>query len=646
MSTPNPVPAPNAQLEAALVQFANQPGVTADQAAQLRAAVTADASQLQLLNQHAQANNLRGFALPQTGSTAPNLVGSYDMASGVVTLPPSAFQPNGTVASADLTATVKVQQMSVAFAHSTWPENTAPAGAAPNIVQHPVTQDMVSNLQRTINESPVLAEEVRRAVSTVDEGDSQQPKRAHLERFGFVDPGQAAGGTYDGQSKTMNLPAFGLQTGNSANPKGQYDAIDMTFVLGHEIQHGFNHPGKREATTTYVQAVEGVAKAPQEIHDYTPAMGAYIQAGRDDEARAEISGWNALLSREKQVNPSANAADILQLQNGRLPDFGHMDTTVSPPAAVPAAGLSFSPDGSLSQTPANIAAMGQHYFNRPAHAYKQPGDRPVGLGENPNPLLRTDYTNYYGTWAVETAIAYERAYQPGHAAAGIQPQMAINMSSIGLHQDLMELNGIDLGSNTNPQPYLDTSTTPPTPGNFDHTQNGPQDHQHVTPVGPAAPGDGRPSDPRNPDDPDHPLYLNVRAGVERAEAALGRGWDDNSERLTASLTLLAKQKGFGPEDKFEVGFSTRTPTATTQPGELVFLNRVSGNVSPDPFANRAEMDTASAIARPADAVYRDLDAHNQAQAQLQARTPTQQPDPTDQSPKGPDDPSRGGPVVR
>lgn len=188
MSTPNPVPAPNAQLEAALVQFASQAGVTADQAAQLRAGVMADATQLQLLNQHAQAGQLNGFALPLAGSTAPNLIGSYDMASGVVTLPPSAFQPNGTVASADLTAAVKVQQMSVAFAHGTWPENTAPAGAPPVIAQYPVTQGMVDNLQRTLNESPVLAADLRRAVTTVDTGDTQMPRRAHLERFGFVDP--------------------------------------------------------------------------------------------------------------------------------------------------------------------------------------------------------------------------------------------------------------------------------------------------------------------------------------------------------------------------------------------------------------------------------------------------------------------------
>src|SRR3546814_13206621 len=45
-------------------------------------------------------------------------------------------------------------------------------------------------------------------------------------------------------------------------------------------------------------------------------------------------------------------------------------------------GLTFNPDGSLSQTPANVSAMGRHYFDRPPPTYAQPGQRPVGIGEH------------------------------------------------------------------------------------------------------------------------------------------------------------------------------------------------------------------------------------------------------------------------
>ncbi|MCM5618807.1 hypothetical protein NEH48_20760, partial [Xanthomonas hortorum pv. pelargonii] len=54
---------PNAQLEAALKQFASQSGVTPEQVAQLSSAVVADSQQLGLLNQDAQNGHLKAFAL-------------------------------------------------------------------------------------------------------------------------------------------------------------------------------------------------------------------------------------------------------------------------------------------------------------------------------------------------------------------------------------------------------------------------------------------------------------------------------------------------------------------------------------------------------------------------------------------------------
>jgi len=74
---------PNAQLQAAIAQFAAQPGITPDQEAQLRAAITQDANLLQHLNQDAASGQLKGFALPQAGAAA-NRARTYDMDSGVV----------------------------------------------------------------------------------------------------------------------------------------------------------------------------------------------------------------------------------------------------------------------------------------------------------------------------------------------------------------------------------------------------------------------------------------------------------------------------------------------------------------------------------------------------------------------------------
>lgn len=82
---------PGPQLEAALAQFAGQQGVTQDQLAQLRNAINADPALLAQFDQQAQTGNLRGFALQSANSTTPNLTGTYDIQSGVVTLPAASF---------------------------------------------------------------------------------------------------------------------------------------------------------------------------------------------------------------------------------------------------------------------------------------------------------------------------------------------------------------------------------------------------------------------------------------------------------------------------------------------------------------------------------------------------------------------------
>ena len=94
----------------------------------------------------------------------------------------------------------------------------------------------------------------------------------------------------------------------------------------------------------------------------------------------------------------------------------------------PLPGLTFDSDGSLLQTPANVAAMGQDYFDRPSPNYPQPGQRPVQLGEHTdlsgNPQPSADYTNYYGTWALEQIVGAEGQANVRHQ--GARPRIAID----------------------------------------------------------------------------------------------------------------------------------------------------------------------------------------------------------------------------
>ncbi|CTP93375.1 hypothetical protein XTPLMG728_3749 [Xanthomonas translucens pv. poae] len=122
---------------------------------------------------------------------------------------------------------------------------------------------------------------------------------------------------------------------------------------------------------------------------------------------------------------------------------------------------------------------------------------------------------------------------------------------------------------------------------------------------------------------DRALHDKVRSGVAQAEQALGKDWDDTSERLTASLTLLARQSGFSERDQLSVGFNR--PTAALQGGELAFVYRDGATASPDPYANRAHMTTSEAIARPAQETYQQLQAYTAQQQATQAQTQAQSP---------------------
>jgi hypothetical protein len=565
-------PHPNAQLEAALASFGQQPGVSADQEAQLRSAITTDARLLGQLNQVAQAGQLQGFALPASGSTTANLVGQYDLQTGIVALPTTAFQPSGTVPSADLKAVMQLQEMSIRFGNSTYIDPPQAGVATP--ATHPVSHDMLDNLQNTINGSSVLAEQVKKAATTRDPG--AHPSRMLLENFDFVRPDMHAGGTYDGRSHSMNVPALGLQTYTATNPQGNFNADDMTFVIGHEIQHGFNHPAKAQAGVAFAQQVGQVVNSAAVVHDYTAPVRNYIQAGRDDEAKAEIAGWNAVLSRQQQINPNTNLATMQGLQTmSRQHDFVELDPATN--TVVAKSGLSFNPDNTLSQSPANIAAMGQHYFNRPDPASAQPGQRSVNIGESG----KTDYMNYYGTGAIETVIQAERQHAQHHP--GVVHKLTIDMAGIGLKENLMEQEGINIKINkATPQPYYDSSQTPPALHHFDHTQDGsvnPQhDHQYVpivpsmpTPAGRNGKADEQDRPPTeevkpgrngavfldNPSHQNHAMFATLLGAVNERDKQLGREPDEISRQLAGGLTEKARERGLDT-----IGAAKFTPDGT------------------------------------------------------------------------------------
>lgn len=573
---------PNPQLEAAIVRLQDSPGSDPGQVAALRAAIRADDDLLDSLNDAARQGRVTGFA--SSGQDPVHSIGRYDLASGVVTLPSAALAGQGNASQADLVATLKLQDMTVRLSQQTYVDHGG--GRAR------VSQAMVDHLQQTISESPVLAKELRAAVVA-------EPA-PHLKNFAFLDPSFGAGGTYDGDAKTMNLPAARLLPKGPGNQLG-FNPDSLTFVIAHEVQHGFNHHGKREAYKAFDREVRDIARDKDPVNDYTAPMAKLIQAGREDEARAEIAGWNAVLSRMQNTGRVEKLDDMLNSKASQVRDFIERDANRN---VAPVGGLSFNADFSLEPSAANIAAMGRNYFDKmPANTPGVPESKTSSLG----PHKEADYPNYYGRNAIERAITIDRKH--AHAVGGVEPQMHIDMGRLRLDERLVERLGLDIDPRPQErQAYYDTSQSPPVLRHFDHTKTGHNLNQHV-PIDAAVLADDpiskerREPTPAQAGHPDHSLYVQIADQVRLQDQKHGRQWDEASERMTASLLALAKQQGLSEVD--HVVFSAKTGQVAA--GENVFI--VQGQLE-DPASRRAHMKTDEAVRTPETASFEKVAAIN------------------------------------
>jgi hypothetical protein len=449
----------NQALGSAIASFASQPGVTPDQVDQLRNALVADQGLLASVNTAATAGTLRGFALeaaqPQRMPT-----GLYDKGTGIVTVPNSSFTSTGTTPSPDLHSVLHVQAMVVEFAYKSYIDA--------NKLQAPVSSDMVANLQDTLNGSPALAAEIKRAATMADPTDA---KHRILESFDFVKPGSGVGGSFKSESHTMNLPAESLRSRAPGSRVGGYDPYELTFVIGHEVQHGFNSLGAAKGRVDFIADAQFIAASRSPVHDYTQAIEKYVQSGRDDEARAEISGWNALQSRVVQEKPDMSLRDMHRVASGRADDFLVNPTRL---LSVPRPNIQLNGDLTMSPTTTNVAAMGQNYFDRPTQAHMAPDDDRQSMALGPN--KDGDYANYYASWAISTASWAEQNAPTTH---GPKPQIMLNMAHAHLYEDMIERSGLDIGQGKPPVPYLDSSRLPATQHHFDHTLDGPNTNTYV-----------------------------------------------------------------------------------------------------------------------------------------------------------------------
>ncbi|MBN5049267.1 hypothetical protein JY456_02810 [Stenotrophomonas maltophilia] len=125
-------------------------------------------------------------------------------------------------------------------------------------------------------------------------------------------------------------------------------------------------------------------------------------------------------------------------------------------------------------------------------------------------------------------------------------------------------------------------------------------------------------------DADRALYMQIRAGVERLDTEHGKPWDESSQRMSASLLVLAKEQGLSRVDHVVLN----NPTESLARGERVFI--VEGAMD-DPAHRRGHMNTMDALRAPeAESLHR-ADALTQSQAAILELQPAQH----DQTQDGP-----------
>jgi hypothetical protein len=495
--------------------------------------------------------------------------------------------------------------------------------------QSGVTPDHLNNLQSVIVASPALVGQINDAVA-----------QGHLARIvPLTNPN--AGGEYNAQNREMRLP-LGPLTSPAAGPmqavQAQANASEVTFVLGHELQHGFNRVATQQGYADFSTSVQQIAQGYPAPRDYTAPTAALMEKNRSDEAGAEIAGWNAIVSRVRGINGVSSLQDIYEANPGRMADF--IDVSGLAPASTYTLkpNLAINADMSMTASAANIAAMGQNYFDKP------PASSRLGARGH------SDYANYYGAYAVSVIAQVDRHYNPPQAGA-TSPQMGLNLQQLRLSEKLMEENGIDLGANVQPMPYYDTGNAPPTAHLFQDTDS---TNTHVSPIGSevlqaelarmreeAIGRDAPAGIAPGPAESERSLIEKLRDSVRALDRHVGKDWDESSERLSASALVMAKQGGFTDRDELRLAFNL--PTQRHAGGEVLHLERMGAGASPDPAANRVHMATSDALAVPAADRLQQADAISQQQAQQQTQQQAQQ---QAQQANRPDDPVRSGPAMQ
>jgi hypothetical protein len=387
---------------------------------------------------------------------------------------------------------------------------------------------------------------------------------------GFDSTGAGGSGRYNSSSGVIGLPSDGLTGGSLAAPE---DVNAMRIIAGHEIGHALNRDSIRATNAQFQGDVDALAQSSGN-HDYTNMMAQRGQLQRTREAIDEIQGVNALAEYVRGQNSRATLKDLYRASPFEMDSYIQRSGSGPHYRYRPRGGLVFDDNLQIDPNkPENVEAMGKLFYD--ARGY------PQSYGE-------------VGMRIIANAEAQAQKDNPGRAA----PAVYVDLPALGIDPSALAPDAI--------------------PANFIPTKAPAVSHAPANTQETSATGNQRLSAQ------DQALDQHLRSELAQLEARFGKPWDADSERMSASLSLLAARSGFTADDAPSICFSN---ASGQQPaGTLVFLSREAEGSHCDPYLNRAHMSTAQALSAPPEQSYDQLQAHReQEQRQANQQQPNDNP---------------------
>ena len=249
------------------------------------------------------------------------------------------------------------------------------------------TQAQTERLYHAINLSPLLVENVNKSV-----------KSGYIQGL-RLETNPEFLGSYSTGNKKLRINPLLLDTPQNKNSWEELGRL--VFLIGHETRHSLDKLDIYEKS--FEQSLQKQAQQ-KEHRNYTDEVEAYVKFYRKSEARAEIDGFNAVVSMLKQKNSKPTLKQIYHAATEDMKIY----ITKNNEAYSLKHGLVQDKDGYLPITnQKNLETVGKIFYDNPGF-----------------------YPPYYGSYAVAQAIHYE---QKKHGA----------QSKIYLNMDRLEKIGID-----------------------------------------------------------------------------------------------------------------------------------------------------------------------------------------------------------